>query len=63
MKEILKQKTAAILDGLEVSEVLVTAAFSHILEYAISGPTKFGGMSGVVYAGETHSDPVRPHIA
>ncbi len=29
--------------------VLVTAAFSHILEYAISGPTKFGGMSGVVY--------------
>ena len=29
--------------------VLVTAAFSHILEYAISGPTKFCGMSGVVY--------------
>ncbi len=29
--------------------VLVTAAFSHVLEYVISGPTKFGGMSGVVY--------------
>ncbi|MGB8222377.1 MAG: rhomboid family intramembrane serine protease [Polyangiales bacterium] len=29
--------------------VLVTAAFSHALEYAMSGPTKFGGMSGVVY--------------
>jgi len=29
--------------------VLVTAAFSHVLEYAISGPTTFGGMSGVVY--------------
>ena len=29
--------------------VLATAAFSHVLEYAISGPTKFGGMSGVVY--------------
>jgi GlpG protein len=29
--------------------VLVTAAFSHALEYAISGPTRFGGMSGVVY--------------
>jgi GlpG protein len=30
--------------------VLVTAAFSHVLEYAMSGPTTFGGMSGVVYA-------------
>jgi GlpG protein len=30
--------------------VLVTAAFSHVLEYAVSGPTTFGGMSGVVYA-------------
>ena len=30
--------------------ILVTAAFSHVLEYAISGPTVFGGMSGVVYA-------------
>lgn len=29
--------------------VLTTAAFSHVLEYVISGPTKFGGMSGVVY--------------
>jgi GlpG protein len=29
--------------------VLITAAFSHVLEYAISGPTTFGGMSGVVY--------------
>lgn len=29
--------------------VLTTAAFSHVLEYAVSGPTKFGGMSGVVY--------------
>lgn len=29
--------------------VLATAAFSHVLEYAMSGPTKFGGMSGVVY--------------
>ncbi len=29
--------------------VLATAAFSHVLEYVISGPTKFGGMSGVVY--------------
>jgi GlpG protein len=29
--------------------VLVTAAFSHVLEYALSGPTTFGGMSGVVY--------------
>ena len=29
--------------------VLVTAVFSHILEYAVSGPTTFGGMSGVVY--------------
>lgn len=29
--------------------VLTTAAFSHMLEYAVSGPTKFGGMSGVVY--------------
>jgi len=29
--------------------VLVTAAFSHVLEYAMSGPTQFGGMSGVVY--------------
>lgn len=30
--------------------VLSTAAFSHVLEYAVSGPTNFGGMSGVVYA-------------
>jgi len=30
--------------------VLVTAAFSHTLEYMVSGPTTFGGMSGVVYA-------------
>jgi GlpG protein len=30
--------------------VLLTAAFSHLLEYAFSGPTRFGGMSGVVYA-------------
>jgi GlpG protein len=30
--------------------VLLTAAFSHVLEYAVSGPTNFGGMSGVVYA-------------
>jgi len=29
--------------------VLVTAAFSHTLEYTMSGPTNFGGMSGVVY--------------
>ena len=29
--------------------VLTTAALSHMLEYAVSGPTKFGGMSGVVY--------------
>ena len=29
--------------------VLVTAAVSHVLEYAMSGPTTFGGMSGVVY--------------
>jgi GlpG protein len=29
--------------------VLAIAAFSHVLEYAMSGPTKFGGMSGVVY--------------
>ena len=29
--------------------VLVIAAFSHVLEYAISGPRTFGGMSGVVY--------------
>ncbi|TFH31619.1 MAG: rhomboid family intramembrane serine protease, partial [Myxococcales bacterium] len=30
--------------------VLVAAAFSHVLEYMVSGPTTFGGMSGVVYA-------------
>ena len=29
--------------------VLVIALFSHVLEYALSGPTTFGGMSGVVY--------------
>ncbi|MGB5350310.1 MAG: rhomboid family intramembrane serine protease [Polyangiales bacterium] len=29
--------------------VLVTAAVSHVLEYTMSGPTTFGGMSGVVY--------------
>ena len=29
--------------------VLVTALISHFLEYAMSGPTMFGGMSGVVY--------------
>lgn len=29
--------------------VLAIAAFSHVLEYAMSGPTQFGGMSGVVY--------------
>ncbi|MGB8330049.1 MAG: rhomboid family intramembrane serine protease, partial [Polyangiales bacterium] len=29
--------------------VLVTAVFSHVLEYVMSGPTTFGGMSGVVY--------------
>ena len=29
--------------------VLVIAALSHVLEYAISGPRTFGGMSGVVY--------------
>ena len=29
--------------------VLSIAVFSHILEFAMSGPTKFGGMSGVVY--------------
>jgi len=30
--------------------VLVTAAVSHVLEYIMSGPTTFGGMSGVVYS-------------
>ena len=29
--------------------VLATAACSNVLEYAMSGPTTFGGMSGVVY--------------
>jgi GlpG protein len=29
--------------------VLVIGAFSHVLEFAMSGPTTFGGMSGVVY--------------
>ncbi|MEM9730734.1 MAG: rhomboid family intramembrane serine protease [Myxococcota bacterium] len=29
--------------------VLCIAVFSHILEYVMSGPTNFGGMSGVVY--------------
>lgn len=29
--------------------VLVIAAFSHVLEYVMSGPQTFGGMSGVVY--------------
>jgi GlpG protein len=29
--------------------VLVVAASSHVLEYAMSGPRTFGGMSGVVY--------------
>ena len=29
--------------------VLCIAVFSHILEYVVSGPTMFGGMSGVVY--------------
>ena len=29
--------------------VICIAAFSHILEYTISGPRVFGGMSGVVY--------------
>lgn len=29
--------------------VLVTAAISQVLEYVMSGPTIFGGMSGVVY--------------
>jgi GlpG protein len=29
--------------------VLVIAAFSHVLEYVMSGPKIFGGMSGVVY--------------
>lgn len=29
--------------------VSVTAVISHVLEYAMSGPTNFGGMSGVVY--------------
>jgi GlpG protein len=29
--------------------VLVIAAFSHVLEYVMSGPKVFGGMSGVVY--------------
>ncbi|HSN83061.1 MAG TPA: rhomboid family intramembrane serine protease [Polyangiales bacterium] len=29
--------------------VLVIAVFSHVLEFAMSGPTTFGGMSGVVY--------------
>ena len=29
--------------------VLVVAAFSHVLEYLMSGPRTFGGMSGVVY--------------
>ena len=29
--------------------VLAIAAFSDVLEYALSGPTTFGGMSGVVY--------------
>ncbi|MDH3653713.1 MAG: rhomboid family intramembrane serine protease [Myxococcales bacterium] len=33
-----------------LSFVLVTAAVSHVLEYAMSGPTIFGGMSGVVYS-------------
>ncbi len=30
--------------------VLLTGAFSNSLEFIVSGPTKFGGMSGVVYA-------------
>ena len=29
--------------------VLVVAALSHVLEYVMSGPRTFGGMSGVVY--------------
>jgi GlpG protein len=29
--------------------VIAIAAFSHVLEFAMSGPTTFGGMSGVVY--------------
>jgi GlpG protein len=29
--------------------VLAIGAFSHVLEYVMSGPTIFGGMSGVVY--------------
>lgn len=29
--------------------VMVAAPFSHALEYVMSGPTNFGGMSGVVY--------------
>jgi GlpG protein len=29
--------------------VLVVAIFSHVLEYQMSGPRTFGGMSGVVY--------------
>ena len=29
--------------------VLCIAVFSHALEYLVSGPTRFGGMSGVVY--------------
>jgi GlpG protein len=29
--------------------VLVVALFSHVLEYVMSGPRIFGGMSGVVY--------------
>lgn len=29
--------------------VVVIAVFSHVLEFAMSGPTTFGGMSGVVY--------------
>jgi GlpG protein len=29
--------------------VLLIGVFSHVLEFAMSGPTTFGGMSGVVY--------------
>ena len=29
--------------------VLIVAIFSHVLEYQMSGPRTFGGMSGVVY--------------
>ena len=56
MKEILKQKTAAILDGLEVSEVILTDV-RKVIDVHVQGSGKRPGLA-VVLVGSDHASQI-----